>query len=49
MNIIIKTIKWIFLRSVLQRSFAKNKIGFIVQYFGLIDDKNVYQNVALPL
>ena len=29
--------------------FRKNKIGFIVQYFGLIDDKNVYQNVALPL
>lgn len=29
--------------------FRKSKIGFIVQYFGLIDDKNVYQNVALPL
>lgn len=29
--------------------FRLNKIGFIVQNFALIDYKNVYDNVALPL
>lgn len=29
--------------------FRKEKVGFIVQYFGLIDDENVYNNIALPL
>ena len=30
-------------------NFRKKEVGFIVQYFGLIDDKNIYQNIALPL
>lgn len=29
--------------------FRRDKIGFIVQYFALVDDINVFQNVALPL
>lgn len=27
----------------------KNHIGFVVQYFALIEDMNVFENVALPL
>ena len=30
-------------------NFRKNCVGFIVQYFALIDDMNVFDNVALPL
>lgn len=29
--------------------FRKKNIGFIVQYFALIDDMNVFENVSLPL
>ena len=29
--------------------FRRNEIGFVVQYFALVDDINVFQNVALPL
>lgn len=29
--------------------FRKNNIGFVVQYFALIEDLNVFENVALPL
>lgn len=29
--------------------FRRNEIGFVVQYFALIEDLNVYNNVALPL
>lgn len=29
--------------------FRRNEIGFVVQYFALVDDLNVFQNVALPL
>ncbi|WP_394920650.1 ABC transporter ATP-binding protein [uncultured Robinsoniella sp.] len=29
--------------------FRRENIGFIVQYFALINDYNVFQNVALPL
>jgi len=29
--------------------FRRNEIGFVVQYFALIDDINVFQNIALPL
>lgn len=29
--------------------FRRDKIGFIVQYFALLNDYNVFQNVALPL
>jgi len=29
--------------------FRRDKIGFVVQYFALVDDINVFQNVALPL
>lgn len=44
-----KNNKMDFSKESVATEFRKNKIGFIVQYFGLIDDKNVYQNVALPL
>ena len=44
-----KNNKMDFSKELVATEFRKNKIGFIVQYFGLIDDKNVYQNVALPL
>ncbi len=29
--------------------FRRDEIGFVVQYFALADDLNVFQNVALPL
>lgn len=29
--------------------FRRNEIGFVVQYFALVEDLNIYQNVALPL
>ena len=29
--------------------FRRREIGFVVQYFALVDDLNVFQNVALPL
>lgn len=29
--------------------FRRNEIGFVVQYFALVDDLNIFQNVALPL
>lgn len=29
--------------------FRRNEIGFVVQYFALVDDLNVFRNVALPL
>lgn len=29
--------------------YRRNKIGFIVQNYALINDKNVYYNIALPL
>lgn len=29
--------------------FRRKEIGFVVQYFALVDDLNVFQNVALPL
>jgi len=29
--------------------FRRNEIGFVVQYFALVDDMNVYNNVAMPL
>lgn len=29
--------------------FRKNKIGFVVQQFALIQDMSIYQNIALPL
>lgn len=29
--------------------FRRNEIGFVVQYFALVSDLNVFQNVALPL
>lgn len=29
--------------------FRRNEVGFVVQYFALVDDLNVFQNVALPL
>ena len=29
--------------------FRRNEVGFVVQYFALADDLNVFQNVALPL
>ncbi len=30
-------------------NFRRKEIGFVVQYFALADDLNVFQNVALPL
>ncbi len=30
-------------------SFRRNEVGFVVQYFALIQDRNVFQNVSLPL
>lgn len=30
-------------------NYRKNEIGFILQYFALIDDMNIYRNVSLPL
>lgn len=30
-------------------AFRRNEIGFVVQYFALVDDLNVFRNVALPL
>lgn len=29
--------------------FRRNEIGFVVQYFALVEDINVFKNVALPL
>ncbi len=29
--------------------FRRNEVGFVVQYFALADDLNVFNNVALPL
>ena len=29
--------------------FRRDEIGFVVQYFALVDDLNIFQNVALPL
>lgn len=29
--------------------FRRNEVGFVVQYFALVEDLNVYKNVALPL
>lgn len=29
--------------------FRRKEIGFVVQYFALVEDLNVFQNVALPL
>lgn len=29
--------------------FRRNEVGFVVQYFALVDDLNVFHNVALPL
>ncbi len=29
--------------------FRRNEVGFVVQYFALVDDINVFKNVALPL
>lgn len=29
--------------------FRRDKVGFVVQYFALVDELNVFQNVALPL
>ena len=29
--------------------FRRNEVGFVVQYFALVDDLNVFRNVALPL
>lgn len=29
--------------------FRRNEIGFVVQYFALVEDLNVFKNVALPL
>ena len=30
-------------------AFRSRKIGFILQYYALLDDRTVFQNVALPL
>lgn len=30
-------------------NFRRNEIGFVVQYFALVEDLNIFQNVALPL
>jgi putative ABC transport system ATP-binding protein len=30
-------------------SFRRDCVGFVVQYFALIDDLTVYENIALPL
>lgn len=30
-------------------NYRRREVGFVVQYFALIDDMNVYHNVALPL
>lgn len=29
--------------------FRRNEVGFVVQYFALVDDLNVFHNIALPL
>ena len=29
--------------------FRRDQIGFVLQYFALVDELNVFQNVALPL
>ena len=29
--------------------FRRNEIGFVLQYFALVDDLNLFRNVALPL
>ena len=29
--------------------FRRNEVGFVVQYFALVDDLNVFKNIALPL
>ena len=30
-------------------NYRRREVGFVVQYFALIDDMNVYKNVSLPL
>lgn len=30
-------------------NYRRKEVGFVVQYFALIDDMNIYRNVALPL
>ena len=30
-------------------NYRRREVGFVVQYFALIDDMNVYRNVSLPL
>lgn len=29
--------------------FRRDEVGFVVQYFALVDDLNIFQNVSLPL
>ena len=29
--------------------FRRNEVGYVVQYFALVDDLNVFKNIALPL
>ncbi len=36
-------------RRTLHRLSAGNEVGFVVQYFALAEDLNIFQNVALPL
>lgn len=38
-----------FTSSRLMTNFRRDELGFIVQYFALIEDINVFKNVALPL
>lgn len=38
-----------FSKGKIANEFRKKEVGFVLQYFGLIPDRNVYQNVALPL
>ena len=30
-------------------NYRRKEVGFVVQYFALIEDMNIYKNVALPL
>lgn len=30
-------------------NYRRKEVGFVVQYFALIDDMNIYRNVSLPL
>ena len=30
-------------------NYRRREVGFVVQYFALIDDMNIYKNVSLPL